>query len=125
MADKEIFRNRARCRQCGDVIESKHLHDHVRCSCGLIELDGGTEVPRLIGAQLEDFLEHPLAIKHLERLRQQKQDELWEQTYGVAKRVDPSLAHQLALDAETEEEQKFWRYIEEMRLRQIRSGVYD
>lgn len=125
MTEKKIFRNRARCRQCGDVIESKHLRDHVRCGCGLIELDGGTEVPRLIGAQLEDFLEHPLAIKHLERLRQQKYDEMREQTYGVAKRIEPSQAHQLALDAETEEEQKFWRYIEEMRLRQIRSGNYD
>lgn len=125
MADKEIFRNRARCRQCGDVIESKHLHDHVRCSCGLIELDGGTEVPRLIGAQLEDFLEHPLAIERLRERREQEIAELWAKTWGLAKKMDPELAHEFAQESETEEEQKFWRYIEEMRLRQIRSGIYD
>lgn len=66
------FRNRARCRQCGDIIESTHRHHRVKCRCGTIELDGGTEVPRLIGAQLEDFLEHPLAVKYLKQLQNQQ-----------------------------------------------------
>jgi hypothetical protein len=40
------MRNRARCRQCGDVIESKHRHDFVSCGCGAIFVDGGTDYLR-------------------------------------------------------------------------------
>ena len=36
-----IRRNAAECRRCGDVIESKHLHDFVTCGCGAISVDGG------------------------------------------------------------------------------------
>lgn len=27
------FRNRAKCKNCGDIIESKYGHDFVTCSC--------------------------------------------------------------------------------------------
>lgn len=37
--------NRAECYDCGDVIESTELYDHVECACGAIALDGGTERP--------------------------------------------------------------------------------
>lgn len=37
----KIIRNSARCRNCGDEIESKHRHDWVQCSCGAIFVDGG------------------------------------------------------------------------------------
>lgn len=124
MENKEKFRNRARCRHCGDVIESKHLHDHVRCSCGAIELDGGTEIPRMIGAKLEDFLEHPLAIERLREKREQEMAELWAKTWGVAQKMDPDLAYQYAQEAETEEEQKFWLFIEDMRRRMIANRHY-
>jgi hypothetical protein len=30
------------CLGCGDVIESKHRHDIVYCSCGKTMVDGGT-----------------------------------------------------------------------------------
>lgn len=51
-------RNIAKCRQCGDVIESKHRHDFVSCRCGAISLDGGMDlVQRRIGNRA-DFL-HP------------------------------------------------------------------
>lgn len=36
-------RNRAKCLKCGDVIESKHVHDFVSCKCGAISVDGGRE----------------------------------------------------------------------------------
>jgi len=36
-----IIRNRAKCKLCGDVIESKHRHDWVKCKCGEIFTDGG------------------------------------------------------------------------------------
>lgn len=49
-----IARNAARCRKCGDEIESRHRHDFVRCSCGAIYVDGGREYQRW-GGWPEDF----------------------------------------------------------------------
>lgn len=37
----KLIRNRCKCRQCGDIIESKHRHDFVQCKCGAIFTDGG------------------------------------------------------------------------------------
>ena len=42
MTDR-VTRNRARCKACGSVIESKHRHDYVTCSCGQIAVDGGLD----------------------------------------------------------------------------------
>ena len=39
-------RNAARCKCCGDVIESRHVHDFVSCKCGAIFVDGGLEYLR-------------------------------------------------------------------------------
>lgn len=41
-----LIRNRAQCRDCGDIIESKHRHDFVRCHCGAIFIDGGLDYMR-------------------------------------------------------------------------------
>jgi len=38
---KVLKRNRIRCKNCGDIIESKHRHDFVTCSCGNVHVDGG------------------------------------------------------------------------------------
>jgi len=38
---KKLKRNAIRCKTCGDVIESKTRHDHRRCSCGNVFVDGG------------------------------------------------------------------------------------
>jgi hypothetical protein len=46
MGKERILRNAAKCRLCGDVIESKHVHDFVRCKCGEIFVDGGREYIR-------------------------------------------------------------------------------
>ncbi|WP_370684743.1 DUF7695 domain-containing protein, partial [Marinilactibacillus psychrotolerans] len=43
----KILKNKARCKRCDDVIESKHSHDFVTCKCGAISLDGGLEYQRL------------------------------------------------------------------------------
>lgn len=37
------MRNRAKCKLCEDVIESKHRHDYITCSCGEISVDGGND----------------------------------------------------------------------------------
>lgn len=46
---KKIKRNRAQCLKCMDIIESKHRHDFVSCSCGTIYVDGGKEYLRRLG----------------------------------------------------------------------------
>lgn len=38
---KRIIVNKIRCRHCGDVIESRHIHDSRKCSCGKVAVDGG------------------------------------------------------------------------------------
>jgi hypothetical protein len=50
-----IIRNAAQCAKCGDIIESKHRHDFVSCSCGAIFVDGGREYIRSGGAA-ENFI---------------------------------------------------------------------
>ena len=45
MADKKYFKNKIRCKICGDVIESKFEHNYVCCSCGACSTDGGYSIP--------------------------------------------------------------------------------
>lgn len=49
----KILFNCARCRKCGSIIESTHVHDFRMCTCGAIGVDGGLEYIRRIG-ELED-----------------------------------------------------------------------
>lgn len=42
----KIIENKAKCLMCGDIIESKHRHDYVTCSCGNLSVDGGTDYLR-------------------------------------------------------------------------------
>lgn len=42
----KILVNKARCKKCGDVLESKTVHDYKKCSCGAISVDGGLEYIR-------------------------------------------------------------------------------
>lgn len=37
----KILKNAARCKKCETVIESRHVHDFVTCSCKSIFTDGG------------------------------------------------------------------------------------
>jgi len=53
----EKIRNRARCKKCGDVIESKYRHDFVFCKCNTIFVDGGNDYFRCGGD-----------LKYIERL---------------------------------------------------------
>ena len=49
-----IKRNAIRCLKCGDVIESKSVHDFQQCSCGACFVDGGGEYIR-VGGNQEDW----------------------------------------------------------------------
>jgi hypothetical protein len=77
--DKTIV-NAAKCKLCGDIIESKHRHDFVKCKCGSIGVDGGHDYMRRIGNPenfielyaKEDKMEKELFIKEREVKQQPK-----------------------------------------------------
>ena len=46
---EKIIINKARCKKCGDIIESKDLNDFKRCACGSIAVDGGHYYIKRIG----------------------------------------------------------------------------
>ena len=48
--------NKAQCRSCGDIIESKHGHDFKWCKCKSIAVDGGKNYIRRVG-NLSDIIE--------------------------------------------------------------------
>jgi hypothetical protein len=48
--------SKAKCLKCNDIIESKHRHDFVRCSCNEIFLDGGDEYIRAGANDLSNIL---------------------------------------------------------------------
>jgi hypothetical protein len=43
---QKIIRNSAKCKHCGDEIESKYVHDFVSCRCGSVSVDGGKQYLR-------------------------------------------------------------------------------
>ena len=45
---QRILKNRIRCRNCGDVIESTDTNELVTCSCGSVSIAGGHEYFRRI-----------------------------------------------------------------------------
>ena len=42
----KIIKNMIRCNHCGDIIESKTVHDFKQCSCGTVFVDGGHDYLR-------------------------------------------------------------------------------
>lgn len=57
----KILSNKARCKNCGEIVESKNRHDFVGCSCYNesggrrgIAVDGGTDYLRRSG-NLDDY----------------------------------------------------------------------
>lgn len=52
----KIIKNAIKCRICGDIVESKHVHDFVTCSCGACSVDGGHDYLRRCGNK-EDIIE--------------------------------------------------------------------
>ena len=68
------MRNRAKCKLCDDIIESKQTWDFVTCKCGEISIDGGPSEHRRCLAHNwcnfvyldDDDTERPLTIRKLE-----------------------------------------------------------
>lgn len=68
---QKIISNKARCRLCGDIVESKHRHDWQSCSCGAIFVDGGHEYLRRGAKSFEDLEE----LSELEDVEEEKSKE--------------------------------------------------
>lgn len=54
--ENKIIINKAQCKKCKDIIESKDTNDFKRCSCGSIAIYGGLEYIKRIG-NLDDIIE--------------------------------------------------------------------
>ena len=54
--EKKILINKAQCKKCNDIIESKNMHDFKWCSCKSIAVDGGLDYLRRVG-NFEDVIE--------------------------------------------------------------------
>lgn len=50
------MRNRAKCKKCGDIIESFHRQDFVECSCTEICIDGGSDIFHAAAKDWANFL---------------------------------------------------------------------
>lgn len=51
---KKITVNKIRCKKCGEVVESKSVHDFKFCKCKSVAVDGGHDYLRRLG-KLEDW----------------------------------------------------------------------
>jgi len=40
---KKILENKIQCKCCNGIITSAQRHDFVRCKCGSVAVDGGTD----------------------------------------------------------------------------------
>ena len=56
---KRIIRNAIQCKHCGEIIESKSVHDFKTCKCGKVFVDGGHEYLRrsYTNSAEEDFID--------------------------------------------------------------------
>ena len=56
----KIMVNKIRCKKCGDVIESKSVHDFKFCRCESVAVDGGHNYLRRLGEpeKWEDLSEY-------------------------------------------------------------------
>ena len=50
----KILVNKIRCKNCGEIIESKSVHDFKFCKCEAVAVDGGHDYVRRVGS-LEDW----------------------------------------------------------------------
>lgn len=52
---------KVKCVRCEDIIQSKHRHDYVKCRCGAIFIDGGSDYLRM-GLNSNDYKFLPVEV---------------------------------------------------------------
>ena len=50
------MKNRAKCKLCNTIVESKHRHDYTTCACGEISVDGGDDYWRCVANDPNNFI---------------------------------------------------------------------
>lgn len=45
---RKIIQNEIKCKECGDVIFSRHRHDFKGCSCKSVAVDGGMDYTKRV-----------------------------------------------------------------------------
>ena len=57
---RKIVVNKIKCNKCGDIIESKSVHDFKFCKCKSVAVDGGHDYLRRVGnrGDWEDLSEY-------------------------------------------------------------------
>ena len=53
----KIIRNSVQCLKCADIIESKHRHDYVTCSCGNVSVDGGKDYLKRSFKEMDSWID--------------------------------------------------------------------
>ena len=55
----KIIKNAIQCKHCGEIIESRNVHDFKTCKCGKVFVDGGHEYLRrgYTNSAEEDFID--------------------------------------------------------------------
>lgn len=53
------YKNKAKCKKCGDIIESTYRHNFVTCKCGSVSVDGGLDYCRRAwpSGNIDDWIE--------------------------------------------------------------------
>lgn len=54
---EKIIKNSIKCKLCGDVIESRYIHEFVVCKCGNCAVDGGKTYLRRLAKEKDSFIE--------------------------------------------------------------------
>jgi len=62
-----IWLNRAKCKKCGDIIQSDNRHDFVQCKCGRISVDGGSWYTKRSCAKPDDFEDMSIMYNNIEK----------------------------------------------------------
>lgn len=57
----KIIVNAIKCKKCGDIIESKTVHDYKFCSCGACAVDGGHSYLKRSG-EIGDWIELSVCV---------------------------------------------------------------
>jgi hypothetical protein len=52
-----ILSNKAQCKLCKDIVESRHRRDFKWCKCGQMYVDGGLEYLRRGAKNLDNIIE--------------------------------------------------------------------
>jgi hypothetical protein len=69
------MKNRAKCKLCGDILESFHRYDYMSCKCGEISIDGGLDALHCYAKDFSNFIRiddegNEILVKVLEKPEQ-------------------------------------------------------